>query len=86
MDVCQAPSRPAVKAYAWLFTDRFMMVRVVEQATEGGQIEVTADGPAALCGRRVFATPHEAAEFRLLLQRQLVAAGFTVLSHSAVTS
>jgi hypothetical protein len=86
MDVSHAEPARAGQGYAWLFTDRSMMVRILERPTAGGQVEVTSDGPAPLCGRHLFATGREAAEFRLMLQRQLVAAGFTVLGHSAVTS
>jgi hypothetical protein len=64
---------------AWLYTNDSMMIRVVERPADGNRIEVTADGPAALRGRHLFATHVEATEFRRLLERQLTAAGFAVM-------
>ena len=64
------------QASAWLYSDHSAIVRVVERGTDDGQVEVIADGPDALRGRRLFATRAEAAQFRRLLERQLTAAGF----------
>jgi hypothetical protein len=82
MDASRAMSQRAVNSDAWLYTNDSMMIRVVERTADGDQIEVTADGPPALRGRHLFASRVEATAFRLLLDRQLVAAGFAVMTHS----
>ena len=73
---------PGLAPYAWVYTDRSMMVRVVERATSDGRLEVVADGPAALRGRHIFENRADSAQFRARLERQLAAGGFVELWQS----
>jgi hypothetical protein len=59
---------------------------VVERPLVDGRVEVMADGPSALRGRHLFPTPAAATQFRLLVQRQLVAGGYREVWDSARSS
>ena len=69
--------------YAWVYTDRSTVVRIVERPTADQRIEVTVDGPDGLRGRQVFDTRAEAAQSRARLAQQLAASGFVELWRSS---
>jgi hypothetical protein len=75
MGVSPEGRRPNV----WVYTDASKLVRVVEREDRDGHIEVIADGFDAIGGRHRFTNRADAARFRSLLERMLVAAGFAEL-------
>jgi hypothetical protein len=78
MNIVNAP-----EPQARFYSDRSMIVRVVERTLPDGHVEVVSDGPTALRGRHLFATPGQAAEFLKFLARQLQCAGFAEIWFAA---
>jgi hypothetical protein len=77
---------PLPPPYAWLYSDRAAIVRVVERPLVDGRVEVMADGPSAVRGRHLFPTMAAATQFRQIVQRQLIAGGFHEVWASARSS